>query len=107
MLFENTELGRLERYANDSNNGANRYLFANINAATLKKVLNSKKIDKDECKVGIEYQCKLPTGDFEPAKKHLTYKGLRALYYYYCYHNEISNLPLLLFPVLISYYIHF
>lgn len=80
MLFENTELGRLERYANESNNGANRYLFANINAATLKRALNNKKLNKDECKVGIEYQCKLPTGDFEPVKKQLTYKGLQALY---------------------------
>lgn len=80
MLFEETELGTLERYANESTNGAIRYLFANINASTLKRVLNSKKADKDGNKVGIEYQCKLPTGDFEPAKKDLTYKGLKALY---------------------------
>ena len=35
MLFEQTELGRLETYANESSNGAIKYLFVSINAATM------------------------------------------------------------------------
>ena len=45
-LFENTDLGKLEKYANDSENGAIRYLFAQINAAKLSQIIKSRKSDK-------------------------------------------------------------
>lgn len=80
MLFEQTELGRLESYANAASNGAIKYLFASINAAVMQKTLNSKKADKDSFSVGIKYCCKSPMGDFEPATKNLTYKEFKGLY---------------------------
>ena len=80
MLFEQTELGRLETYANASSNGAIKYLFASINAAIMQKALNSKKADKDSFNVGIKYCCKTPMGDFEPVAKNLTYKEFKGLY---------------------------
>ena len=80
MLFEQTELGRLETYANASSNGAIKYLFASINAAIMQKALNSKKADKDSFNVGIKYCCKSPMGDFEPVAKNLTYKEFKGLY---------------------------
>lgn len=80
MLFENTELGRLESYANAASNGAIKYLFANINTAVMQKTLNSKKTDKDSFSVGIKYHCKTPMGDFEPTTKNLTYKEFKGLY---------------------------
>ena len=79
-LFENTDLGKLEYYANKTSNGAIRYLFANINAATLSKVIKSRKVDKGDMKVGIFYQTKTPSGDFDTNKKALSYKDLSALY---------------------------
>ena len=79
-LFENTDLGKLEYYANNTSNGAIRYLFANINAAALSKVIKSRKADKSDMKVGIFYQTKTPTGDFDTNKKALSYKDLSALY---------------------------
>lgn len=79
-LFENTDLGKLEYYANNTSNGAIRYLFANINASALSKVIKSRKADKSDMKVGIFYQTKTPTGDFDTNKKALSYKDLSALY---------------------------
>ena len=79
-LFENTDLGKLEYYANSTSNGAIRYLFANINAAALSKVIKSRKADKGDMKVGIFYQTKTPSGDFDTNKKALSYKDLSALY---------------------------
>ena len=79
-LFENTDLGKLEYYANNTSNGAIRYLFANINAAALSKVIKSRKADKGDMKVGIFYQTKTPSGDFDTNKKALSYKDLSALY---------------------------
>lgn len=79
-LFENTDLGKLEYYANNTSNGAIRYLFANINAATLSKVIKSRKADKGDMKVGIFYQTKTPSGDFDTNKKVLSYKDLSTLY---------------------------
>lgn len=79
-LFENTDLGKLEYYANNTSNGAIRYLFANINAASLSKVIKSRKADKSDMKVGIFYQTKTPSGDFDTNKKVLSYKDLSALY---------------------------
>lgn len=79
-LFENTDLGKLEYYANNTSNGAIRYLFANINAAALSKVIKSRKADKSDMKVGIFYQTKTPSGDFDANKKALSYKDLSTLY---------------------------
>ena len=79
-LFENTDLGKLEKYANDSENGAIRYLFAQINAAKLSQIIKSRKSDKSIMKTGIFYQTKTPSGDFEATKKELTYSELSAVY---------------------------
>lgn len=78
-LFEETELGRLETYANNNPVGY-KFFFANIDLKQLDGIIKSRKKDKSELKTGIKYAQKTLSGEYSQERKDLLYKELLGLY---------------------------
>lgn len=78
-LFEETDLGRLETYANDNPIGI-KFFFANIDLKQLDSIIKSRKKDKSDLKTGIKYSQKMLSGEYSQERKDLLYKDLVGLY---------------------------
>ena len=78
MLFEETDLGRLETYINSI--GTFKVFLANINVKQLTKVLKSRKADKVNEPTGIQYATKEISGEYSSKHQILKLSELQSIF---------------------------